>query len=150
LKASVADLVFAAIHTLGPLALLAFWLGSAGWTISDTRRRCPNRTWLWGAAAAGVPILGAGFYALVRPCEDRRTRYTRDLWLRYLEAELEPGERCLACLTPVEADFRCCPGCGDPLARECEECGALLRFGWIACPHCLVPATRPRRELVAA
>jgi len=150
LKSTVADLFFAAIHTLGPLTLLAFWVGSAGWTMSDTRRRCPQRTRTWGAAAVAVPILGAALYALLRPCEDRRSRYGRDLWLRYLEAELEPGERCLACLTPLEPEFRCCPGCGDQVHTECAGCGVALRIGWAACPHCLAPAARPRVQPLAA
>lgn len=144
-KQTVLDLLFAAIHTFGPVALLALWVGSAGWTIADTRRRCPHRTRTWGGAAVALPLLGAGLYALVRPCEDRRSRYTRDLWLRYLEAELEPGDRCLVCLTPLDPEYRCCPGCGDSLRSECRDCGSLMSIGWNACPRCLAPAGGRRR-----
>lgn len=146
----MADLVFAAIHTLGPVALLSFWAASAGWTISDTRRRCPQRTPIWGTAAVVLPLAGAALYALLRPCEDTRSRYTRDLWRRYLEVELQPGERCLACLTPLEPEFRCCPGCGDGLRAECGDCGTLLRVGWTACPRCLAPGGRRSAAPLAA
>jgi len=146
----VADLVFAVIHTLGPIALLAFWAASAGWTISDTRRRCPQRTRSWGAVAVLLPLAGAALYGLVRPCEPERSRYTRDLWLRYLECELEPGERCLACLTPIEPEFRCCPGCGDTLREQCPDCGSLRNIAWAACPHCLAPPAGRRAAALAA
>jgi hypothetical protein len=146
----VADLVFAAIHTLGPIAVLGSWVTSVGWTIADTRRRCPERSSLWGGMAVMLPLAGAALYALLRPCEDDRSRRGRDLWRRYLEAELEPAERCLLCLTPLEPDFRCCPGCGDALRSACGDCGTLLRVTWTACPRCLAPAGKRRLERVAA
>ncbi len=146
----MADLVFAAIHTLGPLALLGFWAASAGWTVADARRRCRKRARFWAATAVLLPLAGPALYALLRPCEDDRSRYTRDVWRRYLEAELEPGERCLLCLTPLELHLRCCPGCGDPLRSACADCGTLVRVGWTACPRCLAPAGRRRLQRAAA
>jgi hypothetical protein len=142
------DLLFFGVHTFAPLAFLAFWIASAGWTLSDTSHRCPERRRFWGAAAIALPLAGAALYALVRPCHDDRSRRERDVWRRFLEAELDPGDRCLACLTPLQASFVCCPGCGDALRTRCADCGTLLRIGWRACPECAQPML-PARPLQA-
>jgi hypothetical protein len=140
------DLAFAAAHTLFPLSFLTFWLASVAWTLADARRRCddPRRVRFATGLAAAVPLGGAVLYALARPCEPRGEERARRVWQRFLEAQLEPGERCLACLTPLRPEFRCCPGCGDDLRTECAACGSLLRIGWAACPHCLTPVAAPR------
>jgi hypothetical protein len=139
----VVDLLFALVHVLLPLGFLTFWAASAAWVASDTRRRCPERMRPWTAVAAAVPLGGAALYALVRPCEPRAAQRERMVWRHYLEAELDPGERCLACRTPLRPEFRCCPGCGDELRHECRSCGGELRIGWAACPHCLAPVLEP-------
>ena len=135
------DLAFSAVHALVPLSFLSLWLASVAWTVGDARRRCRDPRVVQAAvgAAAIVPLAGAAFYALARPCAPRREERARRMWRTYLEAELEPEERCLACLTTLRSDFRCCPGCGDELRTECSSCGHELRIGWQACPSCLEP-----------
>lgn len=136
------DLAFAAAHALLPLTFLTLWLASATWTLVDARDRIADRRLVGGAvvAAAALPIVGAALYALARPAELPLDERARRVWRRYLESELEPGERCLVCLTPLRPEFRCCPGCGDDLRTECGSCGRPMRIGWRACPTCLEPA----------
>jgi hypothetical protein len=146
------DLAFAAVHTLAPLSFLAFWLASVAWTLRDAGVRLddPRRVRLAVAVAAALPLAGAALYALARPVELRSEDRERRVWRRYLESQLEPGERCLACLTPLEPEFRCCPGCGGDLRTDCTECGAVIRIGWAACPRCLAPVGAQRVESAAA
>ena len=143
------NLVFAVIHALAPLGLTALWVGSIGWTAADARRRCDSdRARAAIAAAVVFPLVGAGLYALLRPCRSPLEDRERRVWRRYLEAQLEPGDRCLACLTPLDPTFRCCPGCGDALHHDCRSCGRELRIGWRSCPWCLEPVLEPVPEPV--
>jgi predicted amidophosphoribosyltransferase len=64
--------------------------------------------------------------------------------------QLEPGDRCLACLTPLQPEFRWCPGCGDDVKTTCRSCGGSLRIVWAACPRFLQPAETVRLERAAA
>lgn len=146
------NLAFAAAHALLPLSFLSLWLASVSWTLADARRRCRDPRMVRAAvgAAAVIPLAGAALYALARPCAPRREERARRMWRSYLEAELEPEERCLVCLTPLHADFRCCPGCGDELRTECSSCGNELRIGWQACPACLEPVYASARWSAAA
>jgi hypothetical protein len=133
--------VFAVAHALLPMSFVSLWLASVGWTLADARRRCwdPRVVRAAVGAAAAVPIVGAALYALARPCEPTGENRARRVWRSYLEAELDPEERCLVCLTPLRSEFRCCPGCGDGLRTECSSCGTPMRIGWQACPACLEP-----------
>ncbi|HEX9597938.1 MAG TPA: zinc ribbon domain-containing protein [Gaiellaceae bacterium] len=141
------DLAFAAVHWFGPWGLTAVWLGSISWTAADARRRCSRRAARAAiSGAALLPFAGAALYALLRPCREEQDDRARRVWRRYLEAELDAGERCLVCLTPLRPDFRSCPGCGESLRADCRSCGAPLRFGWVACPHCLAPAQGSARR----
>jgi hypothetical protein len=92
------------------------------------------------AAALGAAIL----FALVRPRQDKTARLEHKLHVRLLEAELHDSPRCLECLTPIEPEFRCCPGCGERLRVECESCGELLALGWAVCPWCVAQTTMRR------
>jgi RNA polymerase subunit RPABC4/transcription elongation factor Spt4 len=121
----------------------AMWLVSAVWVWRDARARCdPGRRRLAFALAA-VPFAGPVLYAALRPCETELDRRERRAFRRLLEEELDPGPRCLACRTPVEPTFRCCPGCGLELKRACDDCGSLVDVTWAACPHCASPAREP-------
>lgn len=146
------DLAFAFAHTILPLSLLTMWLASVAWAREDAQRRCgdPRLVRLAVAAAIALPLVGPGLYALLRPGRVRAEERERRVWRRYLESQLEPGERCLACLTALQPEFRCRPGCGDDLRTTCRRCGASLRIGWAACPSCLHPADPVRLERTAA
>jgi hypothetical protein len=137
---------FAAVHWLGLWGLTAVWVASIGWTAADAKARCGHRAARVAVAGAALlPVTGAAVYALLRPAADRLETRERRVWRRLLEAELDPGARCLQCLTPLRPEFRCCPGCGESLSADCAACGAPIRFGWIACPHCLAPAQASAR-----
>ena len=137
------SLAFALVHSLAPPAFFAFWAASVAWTVSDARRRWPGRERIAAALAVACPLAGAALYALLRPSEDPLEERERNVWRKFLEAELDPGERCLACLTPLRPEFRCCPGCGDSLRHDCRGCGRPVRVGWAACPSCLTPVLEP-------
>lgn len=146
------DLAFAAAQTILPLSFLTVWLASVAWAHGDARRRCgdPRLVRLAVGAVLALPLAGTALYALLRPGGVRADERERRVWRRYLESQLDQGERCLACLTPLQPEFRCCPGCGDDLRTTCGHCGATLRIGWAACPRCLQPAESPRFERAAA
>jgi Double zinc ribbon len=146
------DLAFAVAHAILPLSFLAIWLTSVAWAYEDARRCCgdPRLVRIAVGGAIVFPLVGPAVYALLRPCRVRADERERRVWRRYLESQLEPGERCLACLTPLQPEFRCCPGCGDDLKTPCRHCGASLRTGWAACPECLQPAEQARLERAAA
>ncbi len=115
------------------------WIASVVWTVRDAGRRSndPSLRLASTAAAVLVPIVGAGVYALARPCEERYDVKARRLRIRMLESVLEePVERCSGCSTPIEAEFRCCPTCGEQLRVQCGGCGAMVRPSWVACPWC--------------
>ena len=137
---------FAAVHWLGPWGLTAVWLASIGWAAADAKTRCGPRAARFAVTGVALlPLAGAALYALLRPAVDPVEERERAVWRRVLEAELDPGVRCLECLTPLRPEFRCCPGCGESLRTDCTACGAPMRFGWIACPHCLTPAQASAR-----
>jgi hypothetical protein len=146
------DLAFAVAHAIVPLSFLTMWLGSVAWAYEDARRRSgdPQLVRLAVGAAVALPLAGPAVYALLRPGRVRAEEHERRIWRRYLESQLEPGDRCLACLTPLQPEFRCCPGCGDDLKTTCHRCGASLRIGWAACPECLQPSEQIRLERAAA
>jgi hypothetical protein len=146
------DLAFAAAHAIVPLSLLTMWLASVAWAHDDARRRCgdPRLVRFAVGAAIALPLAGPALYALLRPGRLRADERERRVWRRYLESQLEPGDRCLACLTPLQPEFHCCPGCGDDLKTTCRNCGGSLRIGWTACPRCLEPAETVRLERAAA
>jgi hypothetical protein len=146
------DLAFAVAHAIVPLSFLTIWLTSVAWAYEDARRRCsdPRLVRIAVGAAIAFPLAGPALYALLRPGRVRAEERERRVWRRYLESQLETGERCLACLTPLQPEFRCCPGCGDDLKTTCPHCGASLRIGWAACPECLQPAEQIRLERAAA
>jgi hypothetical protein len=134
-------------------ALSAFpvvlWLGSVAWVWSDAARRGPaRRARGFTVAALLLPFVGAVFYAAVRD-EDPLDRRERAVTRRLLEAALEPPDRCLDCRTPLQPDFRCCPGCGLELRKPCRGCGEPLRLGWNVCPLCLEPAVADPHSLRA-
>jgi predicted amidophosphoribosyltransferase len=64
-----------------------------------------------------------------------RERLRREL-RRRLYLELAEPARCLDCRTELEPHYRCCPGCGTQLLRECESCGRSVHAAWSACAHC--------------
>ncbi len=129
---------FALAHDGAALLLIGMWLGSALWTYTDARERFADaeRPARVLAAAVVLPLATPLLYALLRPAETVGERRARELKCRLLEEALSPGERCLVCRTPVEADFLRCPGCAAELRRPCPKCRAPLRLHWSACPHC--------------
>src|SRR6266545_4340296 len=101
-------LAFTIVQASGAAFVAAVWIASVVWTARDARRRCRDRGDVRIAITTAVllPFAGAAFYALARPCEDPLEARERKLHLRLLEATLfDPGERCLACLTPLAPDF---------------------------------------------
>jgi Double zinc ribbon len=131
---------FAVLQSVLLLWPLTLWVASVGWVSTDAFRRCTPRAAAWAVAGAGLlPYVGALLYAVLRP-EDRLARRERALTRQLLEEALEPAERCLDCRTPLQSDFRCCPGCGLRLREPCRHCGEPLRLGWNLCPYCLRPA----------
>ena len=144
---------FALVHDGALLVFAGVWLGSAMWVYNDARVRLsrPERAAHLLAAAVVVPVAPAALYAFVRPAESPAERRARELSRRLLEAEVDPGERCLVCRTPVEARFLRCPSCATELRRPCPDCGEPLALHWRACPHCareLTPGA-PSLRLVA-
>ena len=94
-----------------------------------------------------VPFVGAGLYALVKPCEDRAGLRERRLRTRFLESVLaDRRERCGECAAPLEPEFRCCPVCGERVRSTCGGCDRPVRTAWATCPWC----TKPLGEREAA
>ncbi len=141
------DGVFLAVRDFGALTFVALWILTASWLRRDAVSRCGEQAGRLALAAGIVlPFVAPALHAFVRPSEKRLDVRERRLRRRMLEAELDPGERCLACRTPLRPDFLRCPGCGIELRDPCRGCGELLRFGWNACPHCEAHvAPRPLR-----
>lgn len=136
------DVAFAVIRSAAILVLGGLWLASVAWISWDARRRLrgPRQIRLAVIGGAVMPVIGLFLYLCFRPPESLLERRERRLVRRLLELELEDGERCLVCRTPVRAGFRCCPGCGEQLGGRCSGCGEPLRLGWQLCPHCETPA----------
>lgn len=128
--------VFTAVEWVFYGSIATAWIASATWVWRDARVRCVGRRRRIGFALAALPFAGPVLYATLRPCETELDRRERTAFLALLEAELDPGPRCLACRTPLEESFRCCPGCGLDLRRPCADCGSLIDVTWTACPHC--------------
>ena len=144
--------LFALAHDTAVLLLVGLWIGSAFWVYTDARMRFtrPDRPAQLLVAALLLPLATPLVYGCVRPAESVAERRERELTRRLLEEALTPGERCLACRTPVEDDFLRCPGCAAELRRPCPECAMPLRLHWSACPHCAVEvAADPSLRLVA-
>jgi hypothetical protein len=114
------------------------------WAVRDASRRCANPRLRLAVTVGAIvfPVVGAAVYALARPCDDRIERRSQRLRIALLEAALEgtdAAERCSACSEPLEPEFRCCPGCGEPAHVRCEGCESFVRATWTACPWCAQP-----------
>jgi hypothetical protein len=130
------------------LGLVVAWLASAYWVFRDVRARTRDRLRTRLATAVGaIPVAGLVVYMCVRPAETLAERRERRLARRVFEAALDPGERCLACGTPLRPEFLCCPGCGEGLRRPCDGCERPLAYAWNVCPHCEEPALEPNAPL---
>jgi hypothetical protein len=142
--------VFAFMQLAGGAFFATAWVASVAWTVRDAGRRCDDPSFRLASAAGAVlvPFVGAGVYALGRPCEERFDVKARRLRVRLLESALELAtERCSGCSGPVEAEFRCCPSCGEQLRVQCGACGAMVRPSWAACPWCAEALVeKPRLE----
>jgi len=137
------EAAFVSMEAAGVAFFASVWAASVVWTIRDAGRRCDDPSLRFASAAAAVllPFLGAGVYALARPCEERLEVKARRLRMQMLERALaEPAERCPECATPLAPEFRCCAVCGEHLRTECDGCGGLVRTTWTACPWCAKPA----------
>ena len=92
----------------------------------------------WATAALPVAVLAR---ARRRGPHDelnrRHRRLRRRLYLQVIE-----GDRFLDCRTELQPHFRCCPGCGLELRRECPGCDELIDVAWRACPHCAAGGSR--------
>jgi double zinc ribbon protein len=130
------------------LGLVVAWVTCLVWIARDVRARTTDRRAARLATAIGVvPVAGAIVYLCIRPPETLEQRRERRLARRLFEAELDPGERCLSCRTPLRPEFLCCPGCGESLRRPCGGCGRPLAYTWSVCPHCEEPALEPDAPL---
>ena len=89
------SVVFLAAHTIGPLVVLAGWLGSVRWVAVDARARLRNPRGGRAAvsAAALVPGFGLFLWLCVRPSETLLERRERRLWTLLLESELRKAAR---------------------------------------------------------
>src|SRR3954469_12730699 len=126
---------------------IAIWVASVIWTARDARRRCGHVSLRLGAplAAMLLPSVGAGLYALVKPCEERADVRARRMRTRFLESVVNGGdaERCAECATTRLPQFRCCPACGERVRSACDGCGRPVRTRWTTCPWCTKPVGQP-------
>ena len=120
--------------------LVIVWAASVVWTARDAARRCAHVSLriVSPLVALLVPFLGAAIYALVRPCEHRTDVRSRRMRTQMYEAMLahEGEERCHACATVLQPEFRCCPACGQSVRSACGGCGRLVSTAWATCPWC--------------
>ena len=124
---------------------MAIWVASVIWTARDAERRCGHSSLRLGAPLVAVllPFVGAGLYALAKPCEERADVRARRVRTRFLESVVNGDtERCIECATPIQPEFRCCPSCGERVRSTCDGCGRPVRTVWATCPWC----TRSLRE----
>ena len=119
------NLLFGAVRDAGLLTLVACWLGSSLGVTRDARQRFRGDRVppLLGLASLTFPLAAPLFYLCLRP-DTLLERRERQLVRRCLEQVEAPGERCLVCLTQLERDFVCCPGCGLELTTPCGGCSA--------------------------
>jgi len=140
------ELVFFSVDAAAIGFFIAIWLGSVIWTARDAQRRCGHISLRVGAPLVAVllPFVGAGLYALVKPCEERADVRARRMRTRFLESVMAGDtERCAECATPLRPDFRCCPACGERVRSTCDGCGQPVRTGWTTCPWCTKPVGQP-------
>jgi Double zinc ribbon len=140
------EFVFYSMEAAGIGFFIAVWAASVIWTARDARRRCGHVSLRVGAPLAAIllPFVGAGLYALVKPCEERADVRARRMRTRFLESVANGNaERCTECATPLQSEFRCCPSCGERVRSTCGGCGQPVRTGWTTCPWCTKPVGQP-------
>jgi hypothetical protein len=140
------EFVFFSMEAAGIGFFIAVWAASVIWTARDARRRCGHVSLRVGAPLAAIllPFVGAGLYALVKPCEERADVRARRMRTRFLESVANGNaERCTECATPLQSEFRCCPSCGERVRSTCGGCGQPVRTGWTTCPWCTKPVEQP-------
>jgi predicted nucleic acid-binding Zn ribbon protein len=133
------QLVFFSMAATGIGFFLALWGATVVWIARDAKRRCGHSSLRIAAPllAIAFPFAGAGFYALVKPCEERAHVRTRRLRTNVYEAILaDAGERCPECAAPLQPEFRCCPVCGESVRSTCGGCDQPVRTEWVTCPWC--------------
>src|SRR5262245_42378527 len=88
--------------------LVVAWVTCVVSIASDVRARTTDRRAARLATALGaVPVAGPVVYLCLRPPETREERRERRLARRLFQAEIDPGERCLVCRTPMRPEFLC-------------------------------------------
>ena len=142
-------LVFFSMEAAGIGFFVALWAASVVWTARDAGRRCGHVSLRLGAPllALLLPFVGAGLYALVKPCEERADVRARRLRTRFFESAVAgAAERCPECATALEPEFRCCPACGERVRSTCGGCGQPVRTAWTTCPWCTKPVRQPAED----
>src|SRR5437764_9515860 len=102
---------------------VGLWAASVVWTARDAGRRCGHVSLRLGAPLLAIllPFVGAGLYALVKPCEERADVRGRRLRTRFFESAVGgAAERCPECETALEPEFRCWRGCGERVVSTCS------------------------------
>lgn len=142
------DTAFLVAHDLLIALVLSTWAIGALWVATDARRRTSDRGKVVRAAAfaGALPLVGVVVYLCARPPQTLAERQERELARRLLERELDGGDRCLVCRTPLETSFLRCPTCAIELRTPCPGCAAPIELTWRACPFCAVDLTAPARH----
>ena len=133
------ELVFFTMEAAAIGFFMAIWVASVIWTARDAERRCGHSSLRLGAPLVAVllPFVGAGLYALAKPCEERADVRARRVRTRFLESVVNGDtERCIECAAPIQPEFRCCPSCGERVRSTCDGCGRPVRTVWATCPWC--------------
>ncbi|MDP3013147.1 MAG: zinc ribbon domain-containing protein, partial [Candidatus Subteraquimicrobiales bacterium] len=128
--------VFKFALRLSVLFLIVLYFSLVYWTYRDAKKRGAIALY-WAAVVLIFNIFGWLIYLVLRPSEYIEDTKERELEIKTKEALLEKTNLlCLACGSPVENDFLCCPYCRKTLKKSCPNCSRLLLPGWVVCPYC--------------
>lgn len=134
---ALATIIQIAMALLGAY-VAALWFCLVVWTFRDIQKR--TRDVVVQVLATALVVLfnvpGLLLYLILRPPETLDELYQRSLESEALLKEIEGGQTCPRCQTPIESDFRLCPSCRGALRAPCEDCGRLVQVNWKVCPYC--------------
>jgi RNA polymerase subunit RPABC4/transcription elongation factor Spt4 len=106
------------------LLMLIVWLSISIWVYNDAERKRMSGI-LWALLVFFGNLVGLIIYLIVRSGTETPA-----------PAVLTKPRTCLKCKSPIQADFKVCPNCGDQLHQTCPKCEKNVQNSWNMCPYC--------------
>lgn len=165
LSGMISLLTFESFLKLVVIYFFIVWIAIVIWVTKDIINRTNNI--LYQIFSIFTVLLGTPLwivvYLLIRPSKTLFEKYyeeasiEEELDLSEFEEEkiVEPvkldikKQTCSKCLFEIQADYKFCPNCSNPLKKDCTWCGKEIKPDWHVCPYCWKNQENKVEEILA-